>query len=106
MASAGRTRVGLPWAAQFRTLPHVVFGNSSTSAPPLMGGSNPRHYYVSSRNLALLYEHYTHGNVYVYPEHLDHDLPRLHRLAVNHPHADKRLGDHIRIGAGRRRQMK
>src|SRR5689334_6434871 len=34
------------WAAQHRTLPHVVFGNSSTSAPPTLGGSNPRHYYV------------------------------------------------------------
>ncbi len=61
------------WAAQSITRPDVTFGNSSTSAPPTLGGSNPRHYYVSPRGLALLYKHYTHNNVYIYPEHRDHD---------------------------------
>ncbi len=46
------------WAAQSITRPDVTFGNSSTSAPPTLGGSNPRHYYVSPRGLALLYKHY------------------------------------------------
>src|SRR5262245_39006123 len=39
------------WALQPNTLPHVVFGNSSTSAPPQMSGSNPRTYYCSPRGL-------------------------------------------------------
>src|SRR5262245_29956604 len=42
------------WALQPRTLPHVVFGNSSTSAPPNLSGSNVRSYYCSSAGLALL----------------------------------------------------
>ncbi len=61
------------WAAQVITKPQVTFGNSSTSAGILQGGSNPRHYYVSPRGLAFLYHHYTHNNVYIYPEHRDHD---------------------------------
>src|SRR6516225_466331 len=61
------------WAAQGSVLPKVVFGNSSTSAPFLLGGSNPRHYYSSPRGLDILYQHYTHNNVYIYPEHRDHD---------------------------------
>jgi hypothetical protein len=61
------------WAAMGTTRPHVTFGNSSTSAPILQGGSNPRHYYVSPRGLAILHDHYTHNNIYIYPEHRDHD---------------------------------
>jgi hypothetical protein len=61
------------WAIQARTLPHVVFGNSSTSAPPEAGGSNPRTYYCSTEGLHVLASHYTHNNVYIYPEHRDHD---------------------------------
>lgn len=61
------------WAAQTITRPNVTFGNSSTSAPPLLGGSNPRSYYTQPAGLALLYNHYTHNNLYIYPEHRDHD---------------------------------
>jgi hypothetical protein len=61
------------WALQPRTLPHVVFGNSSTSAPPRMSGSNPRTYYCSPRGLDILQSHYLHNNLYIYPEHRDHD---------------------------------
>ncbi len=41
------------WALTVATRPHVTFGNSSTSAPPTMGGSNPRHAYCSPKGLAL-----------------------------------------------------
>ena len=61
------------WAAQRVIVPHVTFGNSSTSAPAHLGGSNPRSYYVSARGLAFLYEEYTRNNLYIYPEHRDHD---------------------------------
>jgi len=64
------------WAAQRTTLPFVVFGNSSTSAPFLQGGSNVRMYYSSPVGLQLLYNHYTHNNIYIYPEHRDHDPGR------------------------------
>jgi YD repeat-containing protein len=61
------------WAAATVTRPHVTFGNSSTSAPPQMGGSNVRLYYGNPRGLPFLYQHYTHNNLYIYPEHRDHD---------------------------------
>src|SRR5262245_51360395 len=58
---------------QPRTLPHVVFGNSSTSAPPRQAGSNPRTYYCGRGGLPLLEKHYRGNNLYIYPEHRDHD---------------------------------
>jgi hypothetical protein len=61
------------WAMARLVRPEVTFGNSSTSAPPTQGGSNPRSYYLSPLGLKFLYEQYTHNNVYIYPEHRDHD---------------------------------
>jgi len=61
------------WAAARGVRPQVTFGNSSTSAPVTGGGSNPRHYYVSPRGLELLAAQYRGNNVYIYPEHRDHD---------------------------------
>ncbi|MEZ0264877.1 MAG: hypothetical protein ACAI43_09125, partial [Phycisphaerae bacterium] len=61
------------WAAQNTLLPGIVFGNSSTSAPVTSGGSNPRSYYVNPRGLAFLFTQYTRNNLYIYPEHQDHD---------------------------------
>jgi hypothetical protein len=62
------------WALATTTRPHVTFGNSSTSASPTHGGSNVRSYYVHPRGLPFLYEHYTHNNLYIYPEHRDQGL--------------------------------
>jgi hypothetical protein len=64
------------WALQPRTLPHVTFGNSSTSAPPTAGGSNPRMYYLAADGVSLLANHYRKNNLYIYPEHRDHDPGR------------------------------
>jgi hypothetical protein len=61
------------WAAQRVILPHVVFGNSSTSAPFHLGGSNSRLYYTAPAGLAFLHQQYTRNNIYIYPEHRDHD---------------------------------
>jgi hypothetical protein len=61
------------WAAARVVLPHVTFGNSSTSAPAHLGGSNPRSYCVSQFGLSFLYNQYTKNNLYIYPEHRDHD---------------------------------
>lgn len=61
------------WAAQRKLLPLVVFGNSSTSAPATQGGSNPRQYYTSPFGLKFLSEQYAGNNLYIYPEHRDHD---------------------------------
>jgi hypothetical protein len=61
------------WALATITRPQVVFGNSSTSAPPTLGGSNVRNYYSTPRGVPFLYQHYTHSNLYIYPEHRDHD---------------------------------
>lgn len=64
------------WAAQRIVLPNVTFGNSSTSAGPTTGGSNPRMYYLSSMGMKLLEAHYRRNNLYIYPEHRDHDPGR------------------------------
>jgi hypothetical protein len=61
------------WALTVATRPHVTFGNSSTSAPATQGGSNPRHAYCLPRGLALLAQQYRGNNIYIYPEHRDHD---------------------------------
>ncbi len=61
------------WAVQRKLLPFVTLGNSSTSAPPNRGGSNPRHYYVVPQGVAFLYAQYRANNLYVYPEHRDYD---------------------------------
>ena len=37
------------------------------------GGSNARNYYASSEGLAFLFKQYVSNNLYIYPEHLDHD---------------------------------
>jgi hypothetical protein len=61
------------WALQLNTRPEVTFGNSSTSAPVELGGSNVRTAYSIRGGLPLLYRQYLHNNLYVYPEHRDHD---------------------------------
>jgi hypothetical protein len=60
------------WALQSTLLPYLVFGNSSTSAPPLSGGSNIRSYYAHPRGLEFLYNQYRTNNLYIYPAHHDH----------------------------------
>src|SRR5262249_38220536 len=36
-------------------------------------GSNPRSYYVRPSGIAFLYQQYRANNIYIYPEHRDHD---------------------------------
>jgi hypothetical protein len=62
----------LDWAAQGTLHDQVTFGNSSTSAPVLYGGSNPRHYYTHPRGMSFLYQQYRKNNLYIYPAHHDH----------------------------------
>lgn len=61
------------WAARGTVLPKVAFGNSSTSSSVTTGGSNPRMLYTNPKGLPALYEQYTKNNLYIYPEHQDHD---------------------------------
>jgi hypothetical protein len=61
------------WAFQPRVLPHVVVGNSSTAAPPNEEGSNVRSAYCEPSGLDVLSKQYLKNNLYIYPEHLDHD---------------------------------
>lgn len=61
------------YGMQRRILPNVVFGNSSTSAPPESSGSNIRSFYVQPRGLEFLFMEYGRNNLYIYPEHRDHD---------------------------------
>lgn len=61
------------WALATVVRPGVVVGNSSTSAGLRQGGSNPRQAYTSANGLAMLHAQYRGNNLYVYPEHNDHD---------------------------------
>lgn len=62
------------WGFQSRLLPKVVFGNSSTAGTVQAGGSLARHVYNTQANgLNFLYGQYRSNNLYIYPEHRDHD---------------------------------
>ncbi|HEV8378080.1 MAG TPA: hypothetical protein VGP99_04465 [Tepidisphaeraceae bacterium] len=66
-------KINRDWGAQFSIIPRVVFGNSSTAAPATATGSNTRLYYTNRGGIEFLYQQYMHNNLYVYPEHRDHD---------------------------------
>jgi hypothetical protein len=72
--TAADRNANLDWAMQTKLLPMVVFGNSSTSAGVNTGGSNVRMYYAypHGEGLQFLYDEYSHNNIYIYPEHVDH----------------------------------
>lgn len=76
-----RERVRTPryWGLCTSVVPHVTVGNSSTASGPMRGGSNPRRAYTHPRALAVLAVQYLHSNLFVYPEHCDHDLGRFGR---------------------------
>ncbi|MBN2320575.1 MAG: hypothetical protein JXR49_15965 [Acidobacteria bacterium] len=61
------------YGLQRNILPDVVFGNSSTSASPERTGSNARTYYTQSEGIKFLFAQYARNNLYIYPEHRDHD---------------------------------
>ena len=63
----------LDWAFFGGLRPAIVFGNSSTSAGAYEGGSNPRQAYTHPKGLEVLYRQYRGNNLYIYPEHRDHD---------------------------------
>src|SRR5262249_17003906 len=71
--SAEDVRLRRDYALQTRVLPPVVFGNSSTSAPPEEAGSNVRTYYAPPNRLPFLHHTYRRSNLSVYPEPRDHD---------------------------------
>ncbi|MCK6500361.1 MAG: hypothetical protein L6Q38_12880, partial [Nitrospira sp.] len=51
----------------------VTVGNASTSRAATEGGSNARSLYARVDGLDLLHAQYRGNNLYVYPEHQDHD---------------------------------
>ncbi len=71
--SQEQIKARLNWGVQRKLLPYVVFGNSSTAASPEQGGSNVRSYYTDRAGLSFLFLQYAGNNLYIYPEHLDHD---------------------------------
>lgn len=70
--SEGDRKANRDWALQAAVRPLTVFGNSSTSAGPTTGGSNPRSAYASRGGIPFLYEAYRKNNLYLYPAHHDH----------------------------------
>ena len=77
------------------------FGLRSPSATPQpppahLGGSNPRAYYVSFYGTLFLYNQYTRNNLYIYPEHHDHDPGHsgvFFPNPLNHAIRDEGYGD-------------
>ncbi|MEM7250481.1 MAG: hypothetical protein AAF493_03610 [Pseudomonadota bacterium] len=63
----------LDWRAQSRVVFTPVFGNTSMASSPQRGGSLPRIYYNDPNRLQFLHNRYRFNNLYVYPEHQDHD---------------------------------
>ena len=62
------------WGAQREVVPHVTIGNSSTAVYVKETGSNVRTwYYHADQGMRFLYTQYRANNLYVYPEHHDHD---------------------------------
>lgn len=53
--------------------PDPVIGNCSMSAPADKGGSLPRLYQIHDKGFAFLAAQYVNNNLFVYPEHQDHD---------------------------------
>ncbi len=64
----------MDWALQLRFVhPHVTFGNSSTASGDMNLGSNPRHALFEPAAARILHAQYIRNNLYIYPEHRDHD---------------------------------
>ncbi|MEZ5304366.1 MAG: hypothetical protein R3F11_27550 [Verrucomicrobiales bacterium] len=63
----------LDWGFQRQLLPHPTMGNSSTAAAPENGGCNARLLYSDPQGLTFLHAQYRSNNLYIYPEHKDHD---------------------------------
>ncbi|MGL4550315.1 MAG: hypothetical protein ACRC33_03935 [Gemmataceae bacterium] len=82
------------WALATAVRPHVTFGNSSTSANVTGGGSNPRTAYTLPGGLAMLAKQYRGNNLYIYPEHRDHDPGRsgIGEIAKHSDHDPGRNG--------------
>ena len=66
-------RKNLDFGPQWKIKPSVTIGNSSTATTVHDSGSNARRYYVSARGMDFLYRQYRSSNLYIYPEHRDHD---------------------------------
>lgn len=60
---------GIPWGIRSE----IVLGNASLSGPALNGASIPRILYSNREGHTVLAMQYIGGQLYVYPEHQDHD---------------------------------
>ncbi|MCH9672096.1 MAG: hypothetical protein K0U93_11670 [Gammaproteobacteria bacterium] len=71
--NANEMQRNLDWRAPSRLIFAPVIGNASMSSPPRQGGSLVRHYYSTAQGIRFLHSQYRVNNLYVYPEHKDHD---------------------------------
>ena len=61
------------WGASRTVRPVVVVGNSSTAGSPPNGSGQGRRLLSQPTGVEVLYRQYRANNLYIYPEHLDHD---------------------------------
>jgi hypothetical protein len=70
-------RTGRDYSGPRQVRPHATIGNASLSATMGKGGSVPRLFYLTeSKGIDFLHTLYRHNNLYVFPEHRDHDPGR------------------------------
>lgn len=67
-------------------LPFPTLGNASLSAPATEGGSLPRIICLTPNGLRLLQTSYLANNLYIYPEHQDHDPLHGDLYPLNSPY--------------------
>lgn len=74
--SADLPKGRLNWGASWLVHTGVVVGNSSTASSASQSGSNGRILYSVPIGHEILHQQYRSNNLYIYPEHQDHDPGR------------------------------
>ena len=67
-------KLGRDKGAAFTVRSDPTVGNCSMAAHPTAGGSLARLYYTQNGGLPFLNQQYLSNNLFIYPEHLDHDI--------------------------------
>jgi len=79
------------WGLQGRVLENTTVGNSSTAHSDIRQGSQTRKAYTSQRMHDVLHRQYRGNNLYIYPEHRDHDPGNKRMLGKKYDGGENKL---------------